>query len=239
MNSAPFSTRGLFVTGSDTGVGKTYVACEMIRRLIERGRSVGAYKPVVSGAETAADGSLVWDDVEKLCAALRRPDWHERVAPQRFRAALSPPAAAAAEGRRVDSRRLREGAGWWKGRVEFLVVEGTGGWLSPASDDDLVADLARDLGCPVLIVSRLGLGAINQALLVAESVRARGLRAAGIVLNAQAADVDDPAARSNPAELARWTDVPIVAVTRRSAAPRADFERLLAEEIEALFGPIL
>ena len=203
---------GLFVTGTDTGVGKTYVAAAIIRALRRSGVSVGAYKPAVSGSRMEPAG-LVWDDLIRLQAALEGSVPIERISPQRFAAPLAPPAAARLEGRTVDHALLRKGLEWWRDKAQVVVVEGAGGLLSPISSSDLVADLARDLGFPLVIVARLSLGTINHTLLTVEAARARGLAIAGIVLNQPVPpDPADASVQSNPAELAARCDVPILAI---------------------------
>jgi len=208
--------RGLFVTGTDTGVGKTYVTAGIVRQLREAGVRVGACKPVASGAETWPAG-LVWGDVEALWSALGGEYARERICPQRFVAPLAPPMAARAEGRTVDAPLLRSGVEWWREQVEFLLVEGVGGLLAPVSDHELVADLARDLGFPLLIVARRGLGTINHTLLTLEAAQSRGLPVAGVVLNEPVApDPGDVSANKNAAELARWSGVPILGEVRHA-----------------------
>ena len=203
---------GLFITGTDTSVGKTAVASAIVRQLREEGVRVGAYKPVASGAVQRPDGTRVWEDVEQLGQALGDTYPAERICPQRFAAPLAPPLAAAAEGRSVDRQLLREGAFWWQEQVDFLVVEGAGGLLSPLSSEDNVADLARDLALPLLVVARAGLGTINHTLLTLEAAQSRGLAVAGIVLNQSAPGNCDPSVESNPGELQKRTPVPVLAV---------------------------
>lgn len=202
---------GLFVTGTDTGVGKTAIASALIRHLKATGISVGAYKPAVSGA-CLVNGVPCWDDVETLFTALGGTAPRERICPQTFKAPLAPPVAASAEGRSVDRGLLRTGSDWWREQgVEALIVEGAGGLLSPLSETDLVADVARDLGWPVLIVARRGLGTINHTLLTVEAARVRGLTIAGILMNeAHAADPADVSVTSNAAELRKWCPVPLL-----------------------------
>lgn len=208
------SCRGVFVTGTDTGVGKTAVAAALVRLLRVAGHRVGAYKPAASGAETGPDGP-VWEDAVALSRALGEMYPLDRVCPQRFLAPLAPPIAAAREGARVDSLLLRTGAAWWAERVDLLIVEGAGGLLSPISQTDLVADLARDLGYPLLIVARLGLGTINHTLLTVEAARNRQLPVAGVILSESRSDTaGDLSIESNPQELARLLAVPILGVIR-------------------------
>jgi dethiobiotin synthetase len=211
--------QGLFVTGTDTGVGKTFVATAIIQALRAAGVRVGAYKPAVSGSRNESGGPI-WDDVAQLQAALGTPIPPEILAPQRFRAALSPPAAARLEGMTVDSQLLRTGIDYWQGRADFVVVEGAGGILSPITDSETVADLARDLAFPLIVVARLGLGTINHTLLTLEAARSRRLSVAGIVLNQSVPpDPADPSPLTNPADLLRLCDVPIVAIVPHTPTP--------------------
>lgn len=233
----PMPCHGLFITGTDTGVGKTYVAAAIVRLLKRQGVRVGAYKPAVSGNEEDAQGP-VWRDVELLSSALDGVFPREAICPQRFRAPLAPPVAARCEGRQVDGALLRSGADWWRERVDLLVVEGAGGLLSPLTDTESVADVAGDLGFPLVVVARLGLGTINHTLLTLEAACYRGLPVAGIILNqATEPDPSDESTTTNRDELARRTDVPILAVLpfepakdlRQDAAfQRIDFVRLAA-----------
>ncbi len=205
---------GLFITGTDTGVGKTFVTCAIARTLADRGVNVGAYKPAVSGAERDPSGRTIWRDLEELWTATGAQFPRERIAPQRFEAPLAPPTAARAEGSQVDPGLLRGGAGWWKDRCDLLLVEGAGGLLSPIADHETVADLATDLGFPLIVVARLGLGTINHTLLTLEAARNRGLAVAGIVLNEAEPSASDPSINTNAADLAELTDVPVLEVVQ-------------------------
>lgn len=206
-------TRGLFITATDTGVGKTYVAAMAAREGVCSGRSVGVYKPACSGAQRDQSGALVWDDVAALEAAIEHRFETHRICPQRYEAPLAPPIAAKMEGKQVDTALLRSGAQWWAGRVELLLVEGVGGILCPLTEKETIADLAHDLGYPILIVGRLGLGTINHTLLTVEAAQSRGLDIAGIILN-EAVGVHDLAAESNESEIARRSSVPVLGVIR-------------------------
>ncbi len=179
----PNSIRGLFITGTNTDVGKTVITASLAALLDRAGHHVGVYKPVCSGSEQDAAGNEIWRDIEHLSAAVQNrfdPQW---ICPQRFSAALAPPSAARLAGRSVNPALLRHGVARWQQSVDFLLVEGIGGWLSPISDEDSVADLATDLGFPVVIVAALELGAINHTLLTVEAVRRRGVPLAGIIAN--------------------------------------------------------
>ncbi|MBL8827490.1 MAG: dethiobiotin synthase, partial [Planctomycetaceae bacterium] len=134
------------------------------------------------------------------------------VCPQCFEAAVAPNVAARIEGRTVDEATLVGGLAVWWEPSDLVIVEGAGGWFSPLSDRMLVADLARKLQLPMLVVARNGLGTINHTLLTIRAIQAVGLVVKGVVLNA--AKHADPSAATNAAELRRWTEVPVVELAR-------------------------
>ncbi len=176
-----FHSPGLFITGTSTEVGKTYVAARIAQELLQAGKKVGVYKPVASGCRWE-QGRWISEDAVALWEAAGRPQQIHAVCPQQFRAPLAPPLAAAAEGRTVNSVLLRQGLAAWDG-YDVVVVEGAGGFLSPISEQDLVADLAQDLAFPVVIVASNQLGVINHTLLTAEACQRRGLKIVAVVLN--------------------------------------------------------
>lgn len=203
---------GLFITGTDTGVGKTYVAALIARQLAIGGRKVGVYKPAASGC-LRQNGGLVSDDAVALWNAAGRPGEFDRVCPQCFEAAIAPHLAAEAEGRRLDPDLLRQGLDYWRERSEIVLVEGAGGLMSPLGDDEYVADLAEDFGFPLVVVSRNVLGTINQTLqtLIVASVFREGLSIAGVVLNhAAPPSAGDASLARNRRELAARCVPPIL-----------------------------
>jgi dethiobiotin synthetase len=206
-----YPPRGLFITGSGTEVGKTYVACLLAKKLSEKGFKVGVYKPAASGAVTDARGWISQDAVD-LWEAAGRVGSLQDVCPQVFRAPLAPPLAAAEEGRIVDEGLLLQGLESWRGRCEFMLVEGAGGLMSPISESLYNADLAHAFGYPLVVVVPNRLGVINgalQTLLTAEHYRG-GTRVAGIVLCDATADGSDMSRRSNHRELEKRCGVPIL-----------------------------
>lgn len=213
----PTRPPGLFVTGTDTGVGKTHVASLIARQLSASGVRVGVYKPVCSGAILDANGRARWDDIDRLREAVWG-HWSDSdltddaICPQRFIAPLAPPLAARAEGRVVDAGQLRRGAEWWTGRAEILIVEGAGGLLSPVSETKTVADLAQDIGYPLIVVARCGLGTINHSLLTVDAARHRGLHVAGIVLNQSHAADDLTLGADNAVEIETRSGAPVFGV---------------------------
>jgi dethiobiotin synthetase len=205
---------GLFITGTDTGVGKTYVASLIARELVAAGRRVGVYKPVASGCVRGGDGKLVAEDAVRLWEAAGRPGEPERVSPQRFAAPLAPHLAAREEDARVDAQLLRKGLAYWRQRSEIVIVEGAGGLMSPISDDDYNADLALEFGYPLVVVAANILGVINQTLqtLITAASYGEGLPVAGIVLSdVRPISPDDPSTTSNRAELETRCVPPVLA----------------------------
>ena len=202
--------RGVFISGTDTDVGKTFVSALIARQLAEAGVRVGVYKPACSGARVA-DGRLIWDDIETLAQAARVDD-RDRVCPQKFEAPLAPPVAARQAGGCVDWRRVQFGLTNWNEHADFVLVEGVGGLLCPLTESHSVADFAIWSRLPVVIVARLGLGTINHTLLTLEAAESRGLEVEGVILN----DVDNSAGslagKSNEVELERLCGVPILGV---------------------------
>ncbi|QDU86932.1 ATP-dependent dethiobiotin synthetase BioD 1 [Pirellulimonas nuda] len=207
--------RGYFITGTDTDVGKTYVAAQLAAYFLSLGKRVGVYKPVASGCVHDGVG-LVSDDAQALWAAAGAPLSLEAVCPQRFEAPLAPYLAAREQGKSVDAALLRSGLDAWRAASDVLIVEGAGGLLSPLSDQDLNADLARDLGLPLIVVAANRLGVINHTLLTLLAARAYGLEVKGVVL----CDVNasgDLSAASNPRELENICDAPLLAHVRHGA----------------------
>ena len=198
-------TPGVFITGTDTGVGKTYVTALIARAWRHPAGGVGVYKPAASGCNCDAQGWLVSDDAAALWEAAGRPGDLEHVCPQRFAAPLAPHLAARAEGREIDGKVLRTGLDYWRTRSEIVLVEGAGGLMSPLGDKEYVADLAWDFGFPLIVVTRNILGTINATLqtLITASVYRDGLAVVGLVLNHPAPPpASDLSLATNRAELA-------------------------------------
>ena len=185
--------RGLFVTGTDTEAGKTVLAAAICAALSARDERVAAFKPAVTGLDEAAGD---WPRDHELLAACasagQRPD---DVAPYRFGPAVSPHYAAELAGTTIEPTKLAPAA-------ELLVCEGVGGLMVPLTTGYLVRDLAVDLGLPVVIAARTGLGTINHTLLTIEAARAAGLRVAGVVMTPWP-DEPEPIELSNRATVER------------------------------------
>lgn len=203
---------GLCVVGTDTGVGKTFLTARIARQLLAERVSVGIYKPVCTGVVNPLSPEPVWEDRETHAEALNHQCPRERICPQVFGAPLAPPVAARLENRNVNSELLVSGIDWWRNRVELLLIEGVGGLLCPMTDDWTYCDLLEQWRFPVIVVGRLGLGTINHTLLTVETALRRGLHVAGIILNETAPGEGGLAAASNPEEIAKRSQIPVLAV---------------------------
>ena len=171
--------RGLFVTGTDTGVGKTVLAAAIAAALRGDGVAVATLKPIMTGLDEPAPAQWPHDHELLARVAGRQPG---EVAPRTFGPAVSPHLAAELSGTPVSSESIEESVREAATCAEVLVVEGVGGLLVPLSDDYDVRALARALGMPLVIAARPGLGTINHTLLTLESARLAGLKVAGVVL---------------------------------------------------------
>ncbi len=207
--------RGLFVTGTDTGVGKTVVAAAMLATLRAQGTRVAAFKPVLTGTDEPVDPDWPPDDELLADAAGMRA---EDVAPARYGPPASPHLAAALADRPLDLAAVRAAFDARAAEAEVVIVEGVGGLLVPLTPDHLVRDFARDLGLPLVIAARPGLGTINHTLLTIEAARAAGLTIAGVVLTPWRVR-RDAIEDDNRATIARLGQVEVAALP---PLPRAD-----------------
>jgi len=171
----PLDDNGYFITGSDTDVGKTYIACQIVRQLVQQGVKVETRKPVESGCGVSANGDLVTHDALALQQANDNRESIERIAAYRYRAALAPPRAARLENEEIRIAQLIDACE--RDQADHrLIVEGAGGFYSPLAENGLNADLASALQLPVVIVVNNRIGAVNQALMTIQAVESRQLR---------------------------------------------------------------
>jgi dethiobiotin synthetase len=205
------NARGMFVTGTDTGVGKTVVACGLVRGLRAAGYRVGIMKPVASGSLQTADGLRNTDALALMEAAgLTGSASYGEINPYCFEPAISPHIAAKADNIEVDIGMISLKYASLAAKADWMVVEGAGGWLAPVNERETMADLARALSLPALIVVGLKLGCLNHAQLTALAVRAHGVPLAGWV--ASAIDPQMSHAEANLESLERLLGAPPLAV---------------------------
>lgn len=197
---------GYFITGSDTDVGKTYIACEIVRQLRQLDFGVETRKPVESGCEVSATGDLVTHDAAALQAANNHAESIERIAPYRYRAALAPHRAARLERQQVFLESLVDACS--RDHAEHrLIVEGAGGFYSPLAENGLNADLASTLQLPVIIVVNNRIGAVNQGLMTLYAVQSRQLHVAAMVLNQVNPQIGND--MDNASDLKSYCDLPL------------------------------
>ncbi|MEI8197003.1 MAG: dethiobiotin synthase [Phycisphaerae bacterium] len=232
--------RGLFVTATDTDVGKTTITAALAAALVRQGVKVGICKPVASGCPTTPAARQV-----KRTEDLRSPDaeitlvaagldptsrlgQHEAVlgrtlldmaSPVLFAIPVSPHIAARLEERTTEWDRVAEALAYWETHCDFLLVEGAGGWQVPLDSTDFtIADLATILGLPVLVVTGAALGILNVAVLTVQAIRARGLEVVGLVAN-HVPPLPNLEAQENLRELPRLCAAPLRGVFAQSTQP--------------------
>jgi dethiobiotin synthetase len=208
--------RGCFVTGTDTGVGKTVLAAAISAALRARGVAVIALKPVITGLDDPPDA--VWPPDDVLLAAVTGAR-REEISPVRYGPAVSPHLAAELAARPLDPDELRGPIAAARATGRTTVVEGVGGLAVPLADGYDVRDLARDAGLPLVVAARPGLGTINHSLLTVEAARAAGLAVSGVVLTPWP-ERPDAIERSNRATIERLTGLEVATLPRlRRADP--------------------
>lgn len=206
-------TSGLFVTGTDTGVGKTYVSAGIARALTCRGVDVGVMKPAETGCRMRG-GRLMPRDALLLIKSANVKDPLSLVNPYRFRRPLAPAVAAELEEKTIDPSKIIKAFQLLSNRHDFMIVEGAGGIMVPLSENYTYLDLAKKLGLPVLIVARPGLGTINHTMLTIAALRGRKIRIAGIVINCSLDRKSGPAEKSSPEVIGRMSNVRIMGTIR-------------------------
>jgi len=205
--------KGVFITGTDTDVGETWVGQKIIQQLTKNGVSVEPRKPVESGWPVDITLSDAW----KLSHAANKEEKLDAICPNRFLAAISPDRAAKIEGKylRIDQLST-ECTDNFNPEKDFLYVEGAGGFYSPLCSDGLNADLAKTLKLPVILVVGDRLGCINHALLSIEAIEKAGLSLLGVVLNNIEVSKPDSLNMNNYKDLSEKIDYPLISFENSS-----------------------
>ena len=213
------ATKGFFITGTDTGVGKTFVTAGIAAVLKEKGVNVGVMKPVETGC-AEKDGKLEPQDAIFLKKMSGVGDDMDLINPYRFKAPLAPAVASRVEGKIIELDRIKECYAQLASRHSMMFVEGAGGLLAPINETQTVADLIKLLNLPIIIIAASRLGAINHTLLTVRHAQSIGIRVAGIILNYPALTVDE-ASSLNQAEIKRLTSIPVL-----GELPFCDIDRI-------------
>lgn len=222
--------RGVFVTGTDTGVGKTHTAVSLVVALRSAGHRVGVMKPVAAGVIETNHGPRN-EDAVALAAASAQPVEYDFLNPYLFEEPIAPHIAAEDARVAIDPALVAGAYAELASRSDVMVVEGAGGWLVPIDDRRTVADVAAAIGLPVLLVVGMRLGCLNHALLSAEAIASRGLTLVGWVANCI-----DPEMRKldrNIAALEHRLAAPLVATLpwEPSATPESNAHRFALETL--------
>lgn len=208
-------TRSVFITGTDTGIGKTRASVALLRALAAAGVRAVGMKPVASGCEWI-DGRWSNEDARALIAASAQPPAYDHCNPYALRDAVAPHLAAAAQGVAIELEPLQAAYATLAATADCVVVEGAGGWAVPLGPRLMQADIVRSLRLPVILVVGLRLGCINHALLSARAIRADGCPLLGWIGNA--IDPVQPLQSDNVATLHERLETPCLGLIAHGAA---------------------
>lgn len=213
-----FPSKGIFVTGTDTGVGKTYVSC-LLARALSSGRRVAVFKPYLTGSRA---------DARALLGAARSGQSLDDINPYFFKNPLAPLVAARLEKKRISVGKTLAAFKKIRSLADFIIVEGAGGLFVPIKDNFNMMDLMKALGLPVVLVSRAGLGAINHTLLSVEALDKRKIKLSAVALNGYTGR--DLAQKTNPAVIKKYVRVPVFIVAKNASRPPKGLIRCLLKK---------
>ena len=202
--------KGIFVTGTDTGVGKTLLSGALASALCGRGMNIGVMKPVESGCNRVK-GSLVAADALFLKELSGSNDDIDLINPYRLEHPFAPATAAEMEGVKIELKRIEDAYNRMERNHDLMLVEGAGGLLVPLNDSLLMADLIKSLHLPALVIARSSLGTINHTLLTLRSAEASGLKVLGVIVNHATPD-RGLAEETGASSIKKFTPVPILGV---------------------------
>lgn len=232
------SIPGLFITGTDTEIGKTMIAGAIADWFRRHGAKVAVCKPAASGCVRRREG-LVSEDAEFLAHCADTPFPLDLVCPQRFLEPLTPAIAAERAGTRLDWSAIQRSLDLMSRSSDLMIVEGVGGLMAPMDDRYTVLDIIQWLKLPAVVVARPNLGTINHTLLTVNTLRAHNVPVAGVVINRYPADTPPPAEETNPRAIERWGKVKVLCLVPddkpgqltpaiRSAVDQVDWRRMLS-----------
>lgn len=212
-------TRGFFITGTDTGVGKTFVTAGIAAVLKEKGVDVGVMKPVETGCAEKG-GELEPQDALYLKNAAGVSDELDLINPYRFKAPIAPAAAAVLEGKTIDLSKIKKSYEALSSKHQLMFVEGAGGILVPLNEKETIADLVKVLQLPLIVIAESRLGTINHTLLTVKYAQSIGIVVAGIILNHVSLSPGESLS-ANRAEIQRFANLPVVGEMPLCDADRA------------------
>lgn len=221
---------GLFVTGTDTDVGKTYIGSQIVALLHEMNASILPRKPVESGCDLI-DGELQPADANQYFDAVKKSIPLSDICPFRFQPAISPQRAARLINQTVTTKQVHQACIKNVNESDFLFIEGAGGFYSPLCEDGLNADLAKSLQLPVLLIANDQLGCINHILLTAEAIRRNDLVLCAVILNSK--DTKHDNSMDNFEDLKTHLNVPLFSISNN------EIFRIDTSETKAILDTIL
>jgi dethiobiotin synthetase len=201
--------KGIFITGTDTGVGKTFVSVGLLKALKETGLNVCPMKPVETGCKVQR-GELVPEDTLKLIKAAQVSEPVDLINPYRFRQPLAPAVASELEGAVISREKIISAYKKLSKKYDITIIEGAGGIMVPIRKNYLFLDLIKDLALPIIIVSRPGLGTINHTLLTVEAARNMGIDIIGVIINCLADIRKDASVKTNPQMIEKHSGIPVL-----------------------------
>lgn len=219
------SSAGLFVTGTDTEVGKTVVAGGIAACLRRHGCSVGVFKPIATGC-TRRRGRLFSADTEFLAHCADTSQSLDQITPAMFTQPLAPAVAAKHACKTIDLDLLRQAFKLAQDEHDYVIVEGIGGLAVPLVDQYTVADFAAECGLPAIVVSRAGLGAINHTQLTVAYAQQHSIRVLGIVINQYDVEAIGIAEETNPQQINELSELPILAIVPHDAQTSVEQGRI-------------
>jgi dethiobiotin synthetase len=218
----------IFVTGTDTGVGKTLVAAALARHFTLKGMKVGVMKPIETGVENPIS---LGPDATLLRWAAEATDVEDHVSPYRFPKPLAPCQAATAAKAQIDTDKILTSFQAIRDGKEVMIVEGAGGLMVPIRGGYIMADLARQMGLPLLVVTHPRLGTLNHTLLTTFAARAMDLELSGLIIN-EMPDNPDEAEQAAPHLLSSLASADLLGVLPKVSGSEQEKVKILAEEIE-------
>lgn len=225
--------KGIFITGTDTGVGKTFVAVGLITTLKNLGFRVCPMKPVETGCRMRK-GKLVPGDSLRLIKSAHTDDPLDTINPYRFRHPLAPSIAAELEGALISRNKIFSTYKKLSDKYDITIVEGAGGIMVPLYKRYLYRDLIKDLSLPIIIVSRPYLGTVNHTVLTIEAARNRGIDIIGVIINYSNTMKGDVSEKSNPRVIEKLTRVPVLGVVRHGSNQIRVFKQITGKIISRL-----
>ncbi len=227
--------KGIFITGTDTGVGKTFVAAGLITAFKRMGFSVCPMKPLETGCRVK-NGRLVPEDALKLIEASNTKESLEIINPYRFRLPLAPAVAAELEGRRIDKKKILSSYNYLSGKYDITLIEGAGGIMVPVYKKYLFLDIVEELNIPLIIISRPTLGTINHTLLTIEAVRGRGIGVIGVIINYASKIKRGLAEKTNPDVIEKLGGVPALGIVPYSEVNTPHLKKIFYKIAKRIYG---